>query len=143
MNCRSFILATLLNSGGSFESATKLQKVAFLSIYENGLETFTTFKWHHYGPYSKELQETTEALSREGLVIEESINRTSYSGNDYTVKKLSLTKKGMEQALPLTKQLKDKDKISLLETIDKYGDRPLSRILEYVYSAYSPEDLEE
>lgn len=141
MDCASFILATLLNSGGTFESATKLQKLAFLSIYESGLESFTGFKWHYYGPYSKELQDTVETLTEEGLVTEKSIDRISYSGNEYTVKRLSLTLEGREVAEAIVAEINNQDKAALFETIDKYGNKPLSKILEYVYNAYSPEDL--
>ena len=141
MDCKSFILATLLNSGGTFESATKLQKIAFLSIYENSLEAFTEFTWHHYGPFSRELQEEVETLSGEKLVEERIINRTSYQGNEYAVKRLSLTPKGKEVAESIVAAMNDKNKKALLETIDKYGSRHLSQILQYVYTTYSPEDL--
>lgn len=141
MDCESFILATLLNSGGTFESATKLQKIAFLSIYENGLEVFTDFIWHHYGPFSRELQDEVDNLARKRLVIEESITRTSYLGNEYTVKRLSLTPQGKEIAESIVANMDGKNKRALLETLDKFGSRYLSQILQYVYSAYSPEDL--
>ena len=134
-------MATILNSGGCFESATKLQKIAFLSIYENGLEAFTEFKWHYYGPYSKEIQDTVENLVKKGIVFEESIDRVSYSGNPYTVTRLTLTPRGMEEAKLEMQRINPKNKSALFDTINKYGDRPLSKILEYVYNAYSPQDL--
>lgn len=141
MNCASFILSTILNSGGTFESATKLQKIAFLSIYENGLETFTEFKWHHYGPFSREIQTTVEGLARKKIIREESIDRVSYSGTPYTTKRLTLTPKGLEMAKVIVGKVNLENKNALYETINKWGDRPLSRILEYVYNAYSPQDL--
>jgi uncharacterized protein YwgA len=141
VNCASFILTTILNSGGTFESSTKLQKIAFLSIYENGMEAFTEFKWHHYGPYSNELQDAVDVLSEEGLIIEESLDRVSYSGKPYTVKRLSLTPKGRIIANSRLNEINSKNKTALFDTIDKYGNKPLSKILEYVYNAYSPEDL--
>jgi uncharacterized protein YwgA len=143
MDCKSFILATLLNSGGIFESATKLQKLAFLSIYENGLEAFTNFTWHHYGPFSRELQEEVDTLARETLVNEKSINRISYHGNEYTVKCLILTPRGKEVAESIIATMSERNKKALLETIDKYGNKHLSQILQYVYTAYSPEDFEQ
>ena len=141
MNCTSFILATLLNSGGTFESATKLQKIAFLSTHENRLDSFTNFKWHHYGPYSEELEDTVKTLARDGLLTEESINRTSYSGNEYTIKRLGLTPKGVDNAIAEVRKMSLKNREVLFDTLDKYGNKPLSKILEYVYNAYSPEDL--
>jgi uncharacterized protein YwgA len=141
LDCKSFILATLLNSGGTFESATKLQKIAFLSIYENGLEAFTDFIWHNYGPFSREIQEEVDVLSQEDLINEESISRVSYLGNEYTVKRLSLTNKGKEVAESVIAKMNEKNKTALLETIDKFGNKHLSQILQYVYTAYSPEDL--
>jgi len=141
LDCKSFILATLLNSGGCFESATKLQKIAFLSIYENGLEVFTEFTWHHYGPFSRELQEEVNELAKENLVNDESISRVSYLGNRYAVQRLTLTPEGKELAKNIVANMTSKNKQALLETIDKYCNRHLSQILQYVYSAYSPEDL--
>ena len=141
LSCSSFILSTILSSGGRFESATKLQKLAFLSIYENGLEHFTDFKWHHYGPFSKELQDTVSMLSNEDLIVEESINRTSYSGKPYTITRLSLTPRGYEMAKKAMEEITAKNKKALFETMDKYSCKPLSKILEYVYNAYNPEDL--
>ena len=141
MDCKSFILATLLNSGGTFESATKLQKIAFLSVYEKGLESFTDFTWHHYGPFSRELQDEVGVLAFDDLITEKSITRTSYLGTEYTVKSLSLTKKGKKEAECIVGKITYENKKALLETIDRYGSKHLSQILQYVYSAYSPEDL--
>ena len=141
MNCSQFILATLLNSGGVFESATKLQKIGFLSIYEKGLEAFTEFSWYHYGPFSKELQDTVETLNNEGLVIEEKLNRVSSSGNEYIIKRLTLTQKGKQKAKSVIAEMNGPNKLSLFETINQYGNKSLGKILQYVYSAYSPEDL--
>ena len=141
INCAAFILSTILNSGGTFESATKLQKIAFLSIYENNLETFTEFKWHHYGPFSKEIENTVNSLTQENMIVEETINRTSYSGNKYTIKRLSLTPKGHALAKISIAKINTHNKTALLDTINKYGNKPLNKILEYVYNAYTPDDL--
>lgn len=141
MNSRQFILATILNSGGVFESATKLQKLAFLSIYENNLEAFTDFTWYHYGPFSRELQNTVQELSNDQLVVEEEITRTSFSGNEYTLKRISLTPEGNQVARRVIEEMDPRNKTALLESIDKYGHKALSNIIQYVYSAYSPEDL--
>ncbi|MGA2385464.1 MAG: hypothetical protein ABSG33_02905 [Candidatus Bathyarchaeia archaeon] len=134
-------MATVLNSGGTFESATKLQKLAFLSIYENGMECFAEFHWHYYGPFSRELEDAIEDLKREELLVEQSLNRTSYSGNEYTVKKLSLTPRGKAVASIIITEMSAKNKAALDDTMDEYGSKPLSKILEYVYNAYNPEDL--
>jgi hypothetical protein len=141
LDCASFTLILLYNYGGKFESATKLQKIAFLSIAENGLTPFTDFKWHHYGPYSKELQETVEDLGKQDLVSEEQINRTSYFGDEYSIRRLRLTIKGKRQIEKELSEIDAKDRLALIRTIEQYGDLPLSRILDYVYKAYSPKDL--
>ena len=141
MDCAIFILATLLNSGGKFESATKLQKLAFLSIYENGMDPFTNFKWHHYGPYSKELQDTVNILTEEGLVNEETIERISYSGNLYTVKRLTLTPEGRAKINDEIDVVDEKSKVALVKTLAQYGNKPLARILDYVYKAYNSQDF--
>jgi len=141
MNCRSFILSLLQTYGGSIESATKIQKLAFLSIRENGLTPFTSFKWHYYGPFSKEIQDTVEVLKSQEIVSEKEINRVSYSGKKYAIKRLSLTAKGRRLAESETCRIDSDNEAALLGTIEKYGDKPLAKILDYVYKAYSPEDL--
>lgn len=141
MNCNQFILATILNSGGVFESATKLQKIAFLAIQENNLDSFTDFIWYRYGPFSRELQNTVEELSREGLVTEEELDRTSYSGHEYKIRRLTLTSDGRQTARAVFSEMDESNKTSLLKALDTYGNKPLSRIIQYVYSAYSPNDL--
>jgi uncharacterized protein YwgA len=141
MDCTAFILTTLLNSGGTFESATKLQKLAFLSINENGLEPFTNFKWHHYGPYSSDIQKTVDDLQEGGFVVEKLITRISYSGHKYTVKQLTLTQKGRKRAGEEVCKISDQNRAALFGTIEKYGNKPLTKILDYVYKAYSSEDF--
>jgi uncharacterized protein YwgA len=120
---------------------TKLQKLAFLSIYENELEPFTSFKWHYYGPYSKEIQDTIDALKEKGIVSEKEYNRVSYSGNEYTIKRLSLTAKGRRLAENQSERISDENRAALIGTIEEYGNKPLAKILDYVYKAYSPEDF--
>ena len=141
VNCRSFVF-TLLNAyGGTIESVTKIQKLAFLSIRENGLEPFTSFRWHYYGPYSKDIQDAINTLKEEGIVSEKEFCRTSYSGDEYTIKRLSLTAKGRRLAENQSGGFGGENKAALLKTIEKYGNKPLAKILDYVYKAYSPEDL--
>jgi uncharacterized protein YwgA len=141
MDCTSFILATLLNSSGIFESVTKLQKLAFLSIYEHGLERFTSFKWHYYGPFSTDIQNTINDLEEKGILSEKELNRVSCSGNEYTIKQFTLTMKGRRLAERWNTKISKENRIALVETIEEYGSRPLAEILDYVYKAYSPEDL--
>lgn len=141
VDCRSFILTLLRAYGGTIESATKIQKLAFLSIRENGLDPFTGFKWHYYGPFSKEIQDTVEALRNQRIVSEKEINRVSYSGKKYTIKRLSLTARGKRLADSENCRIDSDNEAALFGTIEKYGNKPLAKILDYVYKAYSPEDL--
>jgi uncharacterized protein YwgA len=141
MEPSSFILAMLLNSGGTFESVTKLQKLAFLAIREKGLESFTDFKWHFYGPYSEEIQKTIDNLKEQHIISERVFERTSYFGDKYTIKRLSLTPQGRTLAYSAISRLSNQNRTALFRTIEEYGDKPLARILDYVYKAYSPETL--
>lgn len=141
VDCRVFILALLRDYGGTIESATKIQKLAFLSIRENGFNPFTSFKWHYYGPFSEEIQDTVEALKSQGIVSEKEINRVSYSGKEYTIKRLSLTARGKRLAESENCRIDSDNEAALFRTIEKYGNKPLAKILDYVYKAYSPEDL--
>lgn len=141
MDSKSFVLATILNSGGTFESATKLQKLAFLSIHENGLVPFANFKWHHYGPFSRELENTVGELNHKGLITEKEIKRTSYFGDNYNIKKMCLTPKGLRVIQKVLPSINKSDIKALSITIRQYGNKPLSTILEYVYNAYKSEDF--
>jgi len=141
MDSRSFILSLLKAYGGTIESATKIQKLAFLSIRENGLHPFTSFKWHYYGPFSEEIQDTVEALKNQRIVSEKEINRISYSGKKYTIKRLSLTARGRRLAESEDCRIDPDNEAALFGTIKEYGNKPLAKILDYVYKAYSPEDL--
>jgi uncharacterized protein YwgA len=129
--------------GGTIESATKIQKIAFLSIRENGLEPFTSFKWHLYGPFSEEIQNTVKVLKKQRIVSEREISRTSFSGKEYTIKRLSLTAKGRRLTEDETCRIDANNRKALLGTIEKYGNKPLTAILDYVYKAYSPADFQE
>jgi uncharacterized protein YwgA len=141
MDCGSFILITLLNAGGTFGSVTKLQKLAFLSIQETDIESFTEFKWHLYGPFSKEIEDTIDALHTQGILVEKEISRMNHFGDEYTVKQLSLTTKGRKLAENKIGEINECEKKAILATIDKYGDRPLAQILDYVYKAYDAKDF--
>lgn len=140
IDCESFVLAVLNEFGGSFESATRLQKLAFLSIYENRIPHFTEFRWYRYGPYSIDLTNAVNSLHERGLINIEDIQGVSRFGDEYTVRRISFTERGSHQ-LPKLVQLDSDEIISLRKTIRQYGHQNLSDLLGYVYGAYSPEDL--
>lgn len=141
MNSEDFILLLLTEYGGSLESVTKLQKMAFLSIYEGGVSPFTDFEWYHYGPYSRELQEVVELLDEGGLISEEEERKTSYFGDIYTVKTLRLTPRGKRALEEKMSNIDSEERRAIRNILRQYGDRPLSKLLDYVYKAYSPSDL--
>ncbi len=141
MDCTSFILTMLLNSGEAFESVTRLQKLAFLSIQETDIKPFTRFKWHLYGPFSREIEDTIDVLERQGILVEKEISRMNHFGDEYIVKRLSLTLEGRKVAEDCIGRINEHEKTNILAIINKYGDRPLAQILDYVYKAYDAKDF--
>jgi len=142
INSKAFVLLLLKECGGYFESSTKIQKIAFLSIYENEMPSFTDFTWYNYGPYSKELSETIDRMNLDGLINIKEETLISRFGDEYKIHKYYLTKKGYNKLQKNMNMINNDEKFSLYKTLRFYGKKPLSEVLNYVYEAYSPEDLE-
>jgi uncharacterized protein YwgA len=141
METEKFVLLILDAFGGSAESETRMQKLAFLATKEYDIALDVGFKWHHYGPYSSKLKNRLHDLETKGLIeIDHETRQTSMSDN-YTVTKFKLTSKGriVSNAIKLRDNNAQTNKIR--DIVNHYGHQQLSDILSYVYGAYTPEDL--
>ena len=141
MRTEDFLVIVLDAFGGNAESETRIQKLTFLAQKEKNIDMDLTFKWHHYGPYSSKLKRTLREMNQSGLIEIEKERRTTFMGDPYSVTKFHLTQKG-ENLSNLTKKKIQSNEVNAVHSIvENYGYNPLSKILGYVYSAYSPDDL--
>jgi len=137
---RNFLVLLLGASRGILESETRLQKLAFLAIQEMGLQKFTDFRWEKYGPLSHGIWETSRRMQRQGLlrIIEE--DKVTFMGDAYTIRTFELTDRGNEE-LSQTVRSHEKEYESARRLFSKYGNLSLDRLLNYVHTAYSANDL--
>jgi len=133
-------LLLLHNSNGIVESETRIQKLAFLGIEEKGLPKFTDFVWEKYGPLSKGLWKTLRRMERQGLLTIREERRYSLMGDSYAIRVFKLTDKGRLQGANLNHTHNDESRL-VQELISKYGRISLDRLLSYVHTAYSSNDL--
>jgi uncharacterized protein YwgA len=70
--------------GGSLDQRIRLQKAAYL-LQRRGVEDFrpASFKYHHYGPYSRGLSDAIQAAVSLGLLEEEKIERADSDAVSY------------------------------------------------------------
>lgn len=66
-------LATLLRAVGSIEGRKKLQKIVHI-LQEFGVPFDVRYGYHHYGPFSEELQEALQSFKHDGLIKEEPVS---------------------------------------------------------------------
>lgn len=129
---------------------TRLEKLLFLADQESELpravEGPIVFKPYNYGPYSKQVYEAVEVLEEAGLVREEryidgrsldvmeelSADAAEIEGLE---RRFFLTDDGRDVADLLAGQHPEYAKL-LSDIKQRYGDLPLRRLIQYVYSRY-------
>jgi uncharacterized protein YwgA len=141
MDSEQFILLVLDAFGGSAESETRMQKLAFLATREYGIDLDVSFKWHHYGPYSSELKNKLHNLQYKGLIEIAHEERQTCMNDAYTITKFKLTPRGCRIASILKTRANDDLKANVRGIVNHYGHQELSEILSHVYGAYTPGDL--
>jgi len=120
----------------SIEGRTRLQKLLFLiqkraeSDSESGIEQGYEFIAYDYGPFSKEIYDDIERLSRRGL-IKEDPKKLDDGVIKYDYK---LTEKG--EAIAAERGLLDDLPEIFNEVIAEFGDEELDEIIDHVYSEY-------
>lgn len=143
MELSDYILVLLYKMGGKLEGKTRLQKLTFLGKYEMGIPLNARFKWEHYGPFSGDIGDTVDIMFHEGLLEIDDETRTSFAGDTYEIRKFRLTKEGKLMAQAFMELIDDPNVKGIERICHEFGYEKLQDILDYVYSKYSPEDLEE
>ena len=141
MRTEHFLVLVLDSFGGNAESETRIQKLTFLAQKEKNIDMDLNFKWHHYGPYSSKLKSTLCEMKKSGLIEMENERRKTFMGDPYRVTKFHLTEEGEKLSNLTKKKINSNELNAVYSIVENYGYNPLSEILGYVYSAYSPEDL--
>ena len=81
------VAAVLAAAGGALTGRVRLQKAVYL-MDRLGLESGLSFDYHHYGPFSRDLDNATADAKAFGLV-EETFERRQNDGATYSVFKLT------------------------------------------------------
>lgn len=118
------------------DGATKFQKLVFLSQEETDVGSPFEYQADKYGPFSPELHATLSDLESRGLIKKEV--RTNRSGNEKYV--YHITSAGRKVIKTLMKR---DDAAGLEDLLDdaqeikkKHSNKPLDRMLKYVYTKY-------
>jgi uncharacterized protein len=139
-----------------FSGITRLEKLLYLLERETGFEgigDFFRFEAHNFGPFSKEVYEAIEFLvSCELIEVREKAFTSVYSSSDeakllaetsdeseVTEKQFQLTPNGRKVAgimRSAVKQRRPTDVEAIDEIVRKYGTRPLTQLIRYVYRQY-------
>ena len=121
---------------GSIRGATRFEKLLFLHKKEIGLVdgNFYRFKWYHYGPFSKELLQDLQDLSKANIIA---IEKKEFEVKSSTahLDTYSLTSKGHELVSDIMKDFSPPT-IKTLRLLKRFNDMPLEKLLEYVYAKY-------
>ncbi len=89
----------IADAGGEIIGKTRLQKVAYI-LEAAGLGCGFKFAYHHYGPFSEDLSNSSDFAAMIGLVIEES--QIASWGGRYSIFKTSIAKSDqVDQREPL------------------------------------------
>ena len=130
-------LLLFVKLAGEIDGKTKLQKLLFLGKNEFNLDINFDFEKYNYGPYSFGLTADLEVLVQLGLINAQ----TEYfeTDNEFRGRKITytLSDKGGKIAEEVTAKYSDFIK-SAQSVLSKWGDKPLSEIIRYVYDKYLP-----
>lgn len=87
----SKVVSLIRDAGGVIVGRTRLQKIAYL-LSAAGLEDSFHFMYKHYGPYSKQLAQSTQEAAVLGFIEEE--EKTTSWGGTYSVYKVATDSTG-------------------------------------------------
>ncbi|MEE9115356.1 MAG: hypothetical protein V3U09_00480 [Thermoplasmata archaeon] len=118
---------------GEIRGRTRFEKLLYLQKDELRFTegNFYSFKWEHYGPFSKNLLDDLEDLVDKGLITEEimRIARKSDVANLYIY---ALTADGRELIPRILDELPSRT-LEELESLRVFNEMPLVKLLSYVY----------
>ncbi|ADB60297.1 hypothetical protein Htur_1409 [Haloterrigena turkmenica DSM 5511] len=124
------------------DGATRFQKLVFLAQEETDLYNAFEFRSDKYGPFSPELHATLDKLQERDLIAKEV--KKNRSGNEKYAYRLTPTGQQVVQKLINRNDLSGFDDIleDAQNVKKRYNNKPLDRLLRYVYSKY-PEYTDE
>lgn len=137
----SFLLLLFEEFNGRVESETRIQKLSFLAKEEKEINLGIKFKWHHYGPFSKELKDCLVELRNKKLIKIDKRTRLTFMGDPYKIHVFRLTNSGRSRAKQLRERLPKENQQVIRNLTITYGHIPLNDLLEHIYKTYSPDDL--
>lgn len=152
---RSDLLLLVLKEGPIL-GITKIEKLIFLLLKKAGFdERIKGFDYRPYkiGPFSSEVYDQIELLKDLGLIKEKKIKDLPSGDEAYMeiidkqtsggckvdktkTKAFLLTEKGKEISNQLFRSLGEKEKEGLEKILNRFGKKPLTKILRYVYKNY-------
>ena len=130
---RLFPVALMYVGGDGVDGATRMQKLVFLGQEEFEIPEKYDYEPGPFGPYSSELEYQLSQLANKGLVEVSPVRNEV--GNEKHVYRLT------DSGILLGKKMASSDELRPYldiaeEVLSEYGDRPLGRLLGYVYSRY-------
>jgi len=133
-----WLALTLLHfAKGKIYGKIRLQKEVFLCRAEKNVKTRYEFDLYKFGPFCLDLSLDLERLEELGLIKVSREPFITLTGQIIDGCEYTLTAEGertaQETILPL---LREEDKRSIYEVIEKYNSVPLERLLSYVYEKY-------
>lgn len=137
MNSREHIPLALLaaNNQKSIEGRTRLQKLIFLAQKEVEESTenknLYDFVAYDYGPFAKEIYQDIDSLKRRNLIEE----KPEVLDDGVVTYHFTLTEKGKE--FTSSTDFQNDELLAELENKkERYADKNLQNLVEYVYSEY-------
>lgn len=130
---KKYLVLKLVDGLREIDGRTKFQKLVFIGQKELGLPEVFKFSGYYYGPYSKDLTETIEALIRMGLLDEEVKERDEYIEYIYTI-----TEEGKGALKGLEREVKKKLPHSIISQLKDFKKMSRGEIIGYVYGKYMP-----
>lgn len=123
-------LLSLLKIAGQIDGRIKLQKITYI-LKNNGVNFEEDFKYHHYGPYSGDLQLKLEELIDNNVITENGSNPYLYKlSDDYSMQ--------IDES-----DLKDKKELILFLTKQHFRDLELVATIYYLLNqGYTGKALE-
>jgi len=135
----TFLFKTLDGTDESkIEGRTKLQKIVYLSSRPDNIFNFR-FVGYHYGPYSRDLQETISKMLAFNLISEEEEGLNHNTRYNY-----QLTPEGIDYAKKIWNNVDEglKGRIEKLATTGKeINGHPLKEVLDQAYATAKREGI--
>jgi hypothetical protein len=127
-------IASYVKDKDAYLSKTKLLKLLYLfdvEYYRIHRQTFTDFQWKffHLGPWTNEFDPVLEELEQSGVLVAEPNPRPEYDSKNY----IATEDHDIDESITSIR-----DKGALLTVLDRWAERPLGEILDYVYFYTQP-----